>query len=78
MDPIGSVNGLVMDGVDPLILARFWSDFFSTEVDSEDVLCRSAMPTTAGNFPMMADPEGNEFCLIEQAVGREGDTLGRR
>jgi catechol 2,3-dioxygenase-like lactoylglutathione lyase family enzyme len=30
------------------------------------------------HFRIMADPEGNEFCLIEQAAGRDGVTLSPR
>ncbi|MEX1264342.1 MAG: VOC family protein [Actinomycetota bacterium] len=132
MDPVGSVNGLVIDCADPIALAQFWSAMFATEIDSieddppryVDLQRRSGVPVlrfqrvpeakigknrlhldvevdsldgavdrvqTLGGRPVqergtdfgwhyqvMADPEGNEFCLIEQAVGREGDTLGRR
>jgi predicted enzyme related to lactoylglutathione lyase len=131
VDPIGSVNGLVIDCADPIALARFWSAMFATEIDSieddppryVDLRSRPGLPvlrfhrvpeakagknrlhldvevdSLAGavdrvqalggrpvqergtdfgwHFRIMADPEGNEFCLIEQAAGREGDTLVR-
>jgi predicted enzyme related to lactoylglutathione lyase len=132
VDPIGSVNGLVIDCADPIALARFWSAMFATEIDSieddppryVDLRARSGLPVlrfqrvpeakTVKNrlhldievdsldaavarvqalggrpaqergtdfgwhFRIMADPEGNEFCLIEQAAGRDGVTLSPR
>ncbi len=131
VDPIGSVNGLVIDCADPVALARFWSSMFATEIDSidddppryVDLRSRPGVPVlrfqrvpeakmqknrlhldvevesldsavdrvrSLGGRPVndrgtdfgwhyriMADPEGNEFCLIERAAGTEGDTLMR-
>ena len=130
MNPVGSVNGLVIDCADPRLLAGFWSAFFATDVDSVDddppryvdLQARSGVPVlrfqrapegkTGKNrlhldvevpslddavdrvqalggrplqkrdtdhgwhFRVMADPEGNEFCLIERAV--DPDTPERR
>ncbi len=131
VDPIGSVNGLVIDCAEPIALARFWSAMFATEIDSieddppryVDLRSRTGLPVlrfqrvpeakagknrlhldvevdslddavdrvqTLGGRPLqardidygwhfrvMADPEGNEFCLIEQAADSDGDTLVR-
>jgi len=125
VEPVGDVNGLVIDCADPVALARFWGSVFATDVDSVedeppryvDLRSRPGVPVmrfqrvpeskTVKNrlhldievaslddavacvvdlgarplrprdtdygwhYRVMADPEGNEFCLIEQA----GDTL---
>lgn len=36
MAPIGSVNGLVIDGADTFGLAAFWGGLFDTSIDSEE------------------------------------------
>ena len=124
MNPVGTVNGLVIDCAEPIALAQFWGAMFGTDVDSiededeapryVDLRPREGVPVlrfqrvpepkTVKNrlhldvevasfddatarveslggralvergaeygwhFRVMADPEGNEFCLIEQAV----------
>jgi predicted enzyme related to lactoylglutathione lyase len=117
MDPLGAVNGLVIDGHDTMGLAAFWSGVFATTVASiegdghyvdlhptregltlrfqrvpetktlknrlhldvdvgdleaaiaavEDLggrVVRRAEPEYGWRFVVVADPEGNEFCLI--------------
>ena len=132
MEPLGAVNGLVIDCADPIALAAFWGSVFATEVDAVedeptryvDLRSRPGLPVlrfqrvpevktvknrlhldievvslddavgrieTLGGRPVrprdteygwhyrvMADPEGNEFCLIERARGNADDTLGPR
>jgi hypothetical protein len=34
VEPVGAVNGLVIDCADPLALAAFWGSVFATEVDA--------------------------------------------
>jgi predicted enzyme related to lactoylglutathione lyase len=119
VDPIGSVNALVIDGADTFGLAEFWSGVFATsmassagdghyidleptadgltlrfqrvpeakalknrlhlDVEVEDLdacvarieelggtVVRRADPEYGWLFVIMADPEGNEFCLIHR------------
>jgi predicted enzyme related to lactoylglutathione lyase len=123
MDPIGSINGLVIDGDDTHALAAFWSALFATSVESDenDGHYIDLLPTREGlvlrfqrvpemktiknrlhldvevddveeavrrverlggsvvrrpedeygwRFVIMADPEGNEFCLIHRTDDR--------
>jgi len=128
VEPLGTVNGLVIDCADPIALAAFWSSVFATEVEAVeeeparyvDLGSRPSLPVlrfqrvperkTVKNrlhldievasldeavtriealggrslrprdtdygvhYRVMADPEGNEFCLIEPADA--DDTLG--
>jgi len=121
MEPIGVVNGIVIDCADPVALAAFWSEMFATQVDAiendpphyVDLTSRGGVPVlrfqrvpepkTVKNrlhldievrdltqaieraeslggstvrettteygwdYQVMADPEGNEFCLIARA-----------
>ena len=132
MEALGTVNGLVIDCVDPVALASFWGSVFATEVDAVeeeparyvDLRARPGLPVlrfqrvpetktvknrlhldievasldeaverieVLGGRPLqprdtdygvhyrvMADPEGNEFCLIEPVAGNGDDTLGAR
>ena len=122
MDPIGTVDAIVIDCADPEALAAFWMGMFAIAVDSVekdppqyiDLTTREGVPTirfqrvpepkivknrlhldievddldaaiarveTLGgsgvrgkerefgvDFRVMADPEGNEFCLIIPAA----------
>ena len=119
MDPIGTVNGVVIDGADTLGLATFWAELFATTVASNenDGHYIDLHPTNDGltlrfqrvpeaktvknrlhldvevpdvdaavarveelggsvvhrpepeygyRFVVVADPEGNEFCVIRR------------
>ena len=123
MDPIGTVNGIVMDCADPEALAAFWMGMFAVEIDSVendppryiDLTTREGLPLIrfqrvpepkvvknrlhldievadldvaiarveslggsgvrgkeqefGWDYRVMADLEGNEFCLIAPASG---------
>ena len=122
MEPVGTVNGIVLDCADPEALARFWMALFAVDIDSVeedppryiDLSTREGVPTIrfqrvpepkvaknrlhldievedldiaiarveslggtgvrgkeqefGWDYRVMADPEGNEFCLISQAA----------
>ena len=132
MEPLGTVNGLVIDCTDPVALAVFWQSVFAVEVDAVeeeparyvDLRSRPGVPvlrfqrvpepktlknrlhldievvslddavariegfggrplrprgTDYGvHYRVMADPEGNEFCLIEPVATNADETLGAR
>ena len=132
MEPLGSVDGLVIDCAEPYELARFWGSVFATDIDAVeeeparyvDLHARPGLPVlrfqrvpepkTVKNrlhldievaslddavvriealggrpvqprdtdygvhYRVMADPEGNEFCLIQPVAGNAGDTLNPR
>ena len=69
------ISELVLDAADPGRLAAFWSevDVNATDRDQEAELKRllalGARPADVGqtgaeSWHVLADPEGNEFCLL--------------
>ena len=56
---IAGIAALAIDCSDPPALARWWSRLVggTVEVDADDVY-------DGGDWQVLRDPEGNEFCLL--------------
>ncbi|HEY9497444.1 MAG TPA: hypothetical protein VIQ78_00280 [Terrimesophilobacter sp.] len=58
---MGRKIGLVLDAADPRALGAFWS--FALDAYAERWL-REFDETPQGQWIVMNDPEGNEFCVV--------------
>lgn len=64
------ISELVLDSRHPEVLARFWCEVLNFVVlDRDRLLKLGARPADIGqtgeeSWHVLADPEGNEFCLL--------------
>jgi hypothetical protein len=60
------IKSVTFDAVDALALARFWAAALGSDVDEASTAGKAFVAAVLHRFPhnvVMADPEGNEFCV---------------
>ena len=66
------ISELVLNCADPELLAGFWSEVLGY-VELDRLLALGARPADVGQtgdeqWHVLADPEGNEFCLLRRRL----------